>query len=154
MFRVACLLIVVLVNGAVGQTRQQVVNKPDGNEQELAALVRAECEGVLENHQAVLDRVWADEFLMHTVDGHRVPKAQAGPYLRAALPPSIAGLCEIRDLVIKVRGRKATTVGRMGLKAMAADGSEVPLQFRFSQNLVWRQHRWQATYLEFSPDQP
>jgi Domain of unknown function (DUF4440) len=149
---IACLFVILACPRALsGQTQ---TNKAGQAEQELTTLAHDECEAVLENHASVLDRILAAEFIMHTVDGHLVPKAQMGPYLRAALPPSIAGLCEIRDLTIKVSGHKATTEGRMRVRASAADGSEVPLQFHFNQKLVKRQRRWQATYIEFSLDQP
>ncbi len=154
MLRVACLLLILSGLSAPGQMPQDNPDKHSRDEQELATLVRAECEGMLENHEAVLDRILADEFIMHTVDGHLVPKTQFQRYLRAALPPSIAGLCEIRDLTIKVSGHKATTEGRMRIRASAADGTEVPLQFRFNQKLLRRQDRWQATYVEFRLDQP
>lgn len=152
--RVVCLLLILPGLSALGQTPQGVTDKHRRDEQELAELVRAECEAMLENRQSVLERILADEFIMHTVDGHLVPKAQFQQYLRAALPPSIVGLCEIRDLTLKVSGHKATTAGRMKIRASAADGTEVPLQFHFNQNLVKRQRRWQATYVEFSLDRP
>lgn len=152
--KIACLLIAPLCLVAPGQTPHAGPGKYDRDEQELAQLVQEECEGVLENHAAELDRILADEFQMHTVDGHTVPKAQFRQYLRAQLPPSIKGLCEIRDLDIKVSGHKATTEGRMRLQAQAIDGTAVPLQFKFRQSLVWRAHRWQATAIQFSLDQP
>src|SRR5918911_794254 len=143
----ACLSLIILSLGASGQTPQSGPGEYARDEQELTRLVHEECEGVLENHAAELDRILADEFQMHTVDGHTVPKAQFRQYLRAQLPPSIKGLCEIHDLNIKVSGHKATTEGRMRVRAQAIDGTAVPLQFKFRQRLVRRAHRWQATYI-------
>ena len=117
---------------------------------ELTALVHEECEGVLENHAATLERIWADEFQMHTVDGRVTPKAQARAYLRAALPQSIAGVCEIDDLSIKIDGKRATTEGRMMLRATNIEGQPEPKRFRFTQRLVKRDGRWQALRLDFS----
>lgn len=156
MNKLICLLFILACAPlAHGQTMAHKSTGQTEAEQELTQLVRDECEAVLENHAAVLDRILAAEFQMHTVDGHIVAKPQMGPYLRAALPPSIAGLCEVRALVIKVEGRKATTGGQMWLRASLADGTEQPLQFQFEQRLVRRAHRWQATRIEFRlPDQP
>ncbi len=156
MSKFACLIFILASAPLLrGQPPLPKLTKQTEAEQELTQLVRAECEAVLENHAPVLDRILAAEFQMHTVDGHIVPKPQMGPYLRAALPQNIAGLCEVRDLVIKVAGRKATTTGQMWLRASLADGTEQPLQFKFNQQLVKRQHRWQATYIEFTlPDRP
>src|SRR2546421_9788833 len=127
--RVACSLVLLCLT-VPGQTAQPNPGKHASDEQELTQLVHEECEGVLENHAAALNRILADEFQMHTVDGHIVPKAQFQPYLRAQLPPSIKGLCAIHDLNIKVSGHKATTAGRMQVKAEAIDGTAVPLQFK------------------------
>ena len=117
---------------------------------ELTALVHEECEGVLENHAATLDHIWADEFQMRTVDGVVTPKARARAFLRAALPQSIAGVCEIDDLTIKIDGKRATTEGRMMIRATSIDGTPEPKRFRFTQRLVKREGRWQALRLDFS----
>src|SRR5205085_10783913 len=105
---------------------------------------------VLENHTSVLERIWAEEFQMHTVDNKTTPRAQARAYLRTALPQSISGLCEISDLNISVSGRKATMTGRMRMRATGADGTATPRQFSFSQKLIKRAGRWQAVFLDFS----
>ena len=125
-------------------------DKQADDRQELTQLVHEECEGVLENHATALDRIWAAEFEMRTVDGTVTPKAQARAFLRAALPQSIAGVCEIDDLTIKINGRKATTEGRMMLRATTVDGTPQPRRFRFTQRLVKRDGRWQALRLDFS----
>jgi hypothetical protein len=125
-------------------------DKHADDRQELTQLIREECEGVLENHAAALDRIWAAEFEMRTVDGTITPKAQARAYLRAALPQNIAGVCEIDDLTIKLDGHKATTEGRMMIRATNVDGTPQPKRFRFTQRLVKRAGRWQALRLDFS----
>ncbi|HEX8069044.1 MAG TPA: nuclear transport factor 2 family protein [Pyrinomonadaceae bacterium] len=127
---------------------------PSQAEQELTRLVYEECEGVLENHEATLARIWAEEFIMHTTDGRTTPKRDARAYLITALPQKIIGLCEIKDLKIKVSGRKATTEGRMRLRGMDLTLAEAPVQYKFSQRLVRRDGRWQVTYLDFGLDQP
>ena len=113
-----------------------------------------ECEAVLENHAATLDRIWADEFTMHTADGKTTPKAGARAYLRTALPQSISGVCAIAYQEITVSGGKAQMSGRMKVSATALDGTFQPVQFRFCQGLVKRGGRWQVVFLEFSPDAP
>lgn len=112
-----------------------------------------ECEAVLENHTATLDRIWADEFTMHTADGKTTPKAGARAYLRTALPQSISGVCTIEDLKIKVDGgKKAEMSGRMSVSATDLDGTFKPVRYRFGQRLVRRRGSWQVVFLEFSPD--
>ncbi|MDQ1591648.1 MAG: hypothetical protein QOG71_2275 [Pyrinomonadaceae bacterium] len=123
-------------------------------ERELRELAFDECEAVLENHTATLDRIWADEFLMHTADGRTTPKAQARAYLRTALPQSISGVCAVEVLEIKISGGKARMSGRMRVDATAADGTSQPVQYRFGQRLVKRGGRWQVVFLEFSPVAP
>ena len=91
---------------------------------------------------------------MHTVDNKTTPRAQARAYLRTALPQSISGLCEISDLMIDVNGRKATMSGRMKVRATGADGTDMPVQFGFTQKLVKRNGRWQAVFLDFSYVKP
>jgi ketosteroid isomerase-like protein len=135
-----------------GQTPVAPVSKQNKAEQELKELTFDECEAVLENHTATLDRIWADEFLMHTADGKTTPKAGAGAYLRTALPQSISGVCAIEYLEIKVSGGKANMSGRMRVSATALDGTSMPVQYRFGQRLVKRAGRWQVVFLEFSPD--
>jgi hypothetical protein len=154
MLKFACLLLVALNLTLAAQTAREQPAQQSRDEQELTRLVQEECEGVLENHAAALDRIWADEFVMLTSDGVTTPKARARAYLLTALPEKIAGLCEIKDLKIKINGRKATTEGRMSLRAMDLQLDIVPLDFKFSQKLVWRDRRWQATYLVFSRDKP
>ena len=152
MFKLACLLLVLLCQTPAprAQTTTERPDSSNGDVQELTAIVHEECEGVLENHAAALERIWAKEFRMRVVDGTVLDRTQARPYLRAALPQSVAGLCEISDLAIRVTGRKATTTGRMMIKSSAADGTDTPIQFRFNQRLVRRDGRWQAVLLEFS----
>jgi len=128
--------------------------KADQGRQELTRLVNDECEAILENRTAVLERIWAAEFQMHTVDNKTTPRAQARVYLRTALPQSISGLCEISDLNINMHGRKATMTGRMKVNATAPDGTSAPVQFGFTQKLVKRSGRWQATFLDFSYVKP
>ncbi|HEX8457344.1 MAG TPA: nuclear transport factor 2 family protein [Pyrinomonadaceae bacterium] len=123
-------------------------------EQELKELTFDECEAVLENHTATLERIWADEFLMHTADNRTTPKAQARAYLRTALPQSISGLCTIDYGEIKVSRNKARMSGRMNISATAPDGTFQPVRYRFGQRLVKRDGRWQVVFLEFSPDAP
>ncbi|HEV2800614.1 MAG TPA: nuclear transport factor 2 family protein [Pyrinomonadaceae bacterium] len=122
--------------------------------QELKELTFDECEAVLENHTATLERIWAAEFLMHTADGRTTPKAQARAYLRTALPQSISGLCTIEYREIKVSRGKAEMSGRMNINATAPDGTFQPVRYRFNQRLVKRDDRWQVVFLEFSPDAP
>jgi hypothetical protein len=150
-----CLLLILLslcvlpARTATGQGA-----KDDSDRQELTRLVSDECEAVLENHAAVLARIWAAEFQMHTVDNKTTPRNEARAYLRTALPQSISGLCEISDLNINVHGRKATMTGRMKVNATATDGTSAPVQFGFNQKLVKRNGRWQATFLDFSYVKP
>ena len=153
MLKVACLVFILSVSSLLqGQTPVQPVTKQNKVEQELKELTFNECEAVLENHTATLERIWADDFLLHTVDGKTTPKAQARAYLRTALPQSISGVCEINDLSIKVSGNKARMTGRMRVNATGLDGTFKPVQYRFGQRLVKREGRWQVVFLEFSPD--
>lgn len=154
MTRICCFIIALLCSCTLLAQAANEPRKDNDDRQELTRLVNDECEGVLENHAAVLDRIWADEFQMLTVDGTTTPKAQARAFLRASLPQSIAGLCEVHDLEIGIHGRKATTTGRMLLRTTTAEGTPVPIQFRFQQRLVKRDGRWQALRLEFSYIQP
>lgn|GEM_PF-6576929 len=150
MTRICCCALALLCSLSLSIQAGNEPRKDDEDRQELTRLVHDECEGVLENHAAVLDRIWAAEFQMKTVDGTVTPKAQARAFLRAALPQSIAGLCEIDDLTIKINGKKATTEGRMMLRATNVDGTPEPKRFRFTQRLVKRAGRWQALRLDFS----
>ena len=151
MLRLACLLLMLLSQPAPRvQTAGERPGPGSRDEQELTSIVHEECEGVLENHAAALERIWAKEFRMRVVDGTVLDRTQARGYLRAALPQSVAGLCEINELAIRVTGRKATTTGRMLIKSSAVDGTDTPIQFRFKQQLVRRDGRWQAVLLEFS----
>ena len=155
MLKLSCLLLVLSslcvlsVRPTVGQSHRE-----DQDRQELTRLVSDECEAVLENHTPVLERIWATEFQMHTVDNKTTPRAEARAYLRTALPQSISGLCEISDLVINVNGRKATMTGRMKVNATGVDGTSAPVQFGFNQKLVKRSGHWQATFLDFSYVKP
>jgi len=153
--KVSCVLLILFslcvlpARLTVGQS-----HKEDQDRQELTRLINDECEAVLENHTSVLERIWAAEFQMHTVDNKTTPRAQARAYLRTALPQSISGLCEISDLMIDVNGRKATMSGRMKVRATGADGTDMPVQFGFTQKLVKRNGRWQAVFLDFSYVKP
>ena len=128
------------------------VTRQDKTVQELKELTFNECEAVLENHTATLDRIWADEFTMHTADDVTTPKAGARAYLRTALPQSISGVCTIEYQEIKVSGNKAKMSGRMRISATDSDGSFKPVQYRFGQRLVKRSGSWQVVFLEFSFD--
>ena len=155
MLKVSCLLLILFslcvlpARLTVGQSHRE-----DQDRQELTQLINDECEAVLENHTSVLARIWAAEFQMHTVDNKTTPRTEARAYLRTALPQSISGLCEISDLVLDVTGRKATMTGRMKVRATGVDGTDMPVQFDFSQKLVKRSGRWQATFLDFSYVKP
>ena len=155
MLKVACLLL-ILSGASLSQVQTPVppATKRDKAEQELKELTFNECEAVLENHTATLDRIWAEEFTMHTADGKTTPKAGARAYLRTALPQSISGVCTIEAIEIKVSGGKAQMSGRMKVSATALDGTFKPVQYRFGQRLVKRAGRWQVVFLEFSPDTP
>jgi len=155
MLKAAC-LILILAGASPSQKQMpaQPVTRRDKVEQELKELTFNECEAVLENHTATLDRIWADEFTMHTADGKTTPKAGARAYLRTALPQSISGVCAIDYTEIKVSGGKAEMSGRMRISATALDETFRPVRYRFSQRLVRRGGRWQVVFLEFSPDAP
>lgn len=137
---------------AQAQTRVRPVAKQNKVEQELKELTFNECEAVLENHTATLDRIWADDFIMHTADGVTTPKAGARAYLRTALPQSISGVCVIEYQKIKVSGDKAEMSGRMRVSATALDGTFQPVQYRFGQRLIKRSGSWQVVFLEFGFD--
>ncbi len=153
MLKAACLML-ILSGASLSQiqTPVQPVTKQNKTEQELKELTFNECEAVLENHTATLDRIWADEFTMHTADGKTTPKAGARAYLRTALPQSISGVCAIEYIEFKISGGKAQMSGRMRVSATALDGTFQPVQYRFGQRLVKRAGRWQVVFLEFSPD--
>jgi hypothetical protein len=153
MFKAACLSLILSV-ASLAQTPVPAGAGRNKAEQELKELTFNECEAVLENHTATLDRIWADEFLMHTADGKTTPKAGARAYLRTALPQSISGVCAIEYTELKASGGKAQMSGRMRISATAMDGTFKPVQYRFSQRLVKRAGRWQVVFLEFSPDAP
>ena len=153
MLKAACLILILSVSSlSQVQTPVQPITKQNKAEQELKELTFNECEAVLENHKATLDRIWADDFLMHTADGKTTPKAGARAYLRTALPQSISGVCAIEYQEIKVSGGKANMSGRMRVSATALDGTFKPVQYRFGQRLVKRRGSWQVVFLEFSPD--
>ncbi|HJR09250.1 MAG TPA: nuclear transport factor 2 family protein [Pyrinomonadaceae bacterium] len=153
MFKVACLIFILyVVVPAQSQTHAPRAAKPDKKVQELKELTFNECEAVLENHTAALDRIWADDFLMHSADDKTTPKAGARAYLRTALPQSISGLCEIEYTEIKVSGGKAKMSGRMRVSATALDGTFKPVKYRFGQRLVKRRGSWQVVFLEFGFD--
>lgn len=137
---------------AGAQTIVPPVARQNKTEQELKELTFNECEAVLENHTATLDRIWADDFTMHTADGKTTLKAGARAYLRTALPQSISGICAIEYEQIKVSGNKAQMSGRMRISATALDGTFQPVQYRFGQRLVKRDGNWQVVFLEFSFD--
>lgn len=155
MLKAACLLLILY---GAAPSRAQVpaaarpLTKHDQTVQELKELTFNECEAVLENHTATLDRIWADEFTMHTADNVTTPKAGARAYLRTALPQSISGVCTIEYQEIKVSGNKAKMSGRMRIGATDLDGSFKPVQYRFGQRLVKRNGSWQVVFLEFSFD--
>ena len=157
MLKAACLLL-ILSGASLSQAQTpaaaQPVTKHDKTVQELKELTFNECEAVLENHTATLDRIWADEFTMHTADDVTTPKAGARAYLRTALPQSISGVCTIEYQEIKVSGNKARMSGRMRISATDLDGSFKPVQYRFGQRLVKRNGSWQVVFLEFSFDKP
>ena len=157
MLKAACLLL-ILSGASLSQAQTpaaaQPVTKHDKTVQELKELTFNECEAVLENHTATLDRIWADEFTMHTADDVTTPKAGARAYLRTALPQSISGVCTIEYQEIKVSGNKAKMSGRMRISATDLDGSFKPVQYRFGQRLVKRDGSWQVVFLEFSFDKP
>jgi ketosteroid isomerase-like protein len=153
MIKIACLLLILSGPSVLrGQTPAGPTGKQSKAEQELKELTFNECEAVLENHTATLDRIWADDFLMRTADGKKTPKAGARAYLRTALPQSISGVCAIEYLEIKVSGGRASMSGRMRVNATALDGTSKPVQYRFGQRVVKRDGRWQVVFLEFSPD--
>ena len=153
MFKAACLIFILYgASLAQIQTPAPPAAKPDKEVQELKELTFNECEAVLENHTAALDRIWADDFLMHTADDKTTPKAGARAYLRTALPQSISGLCTIEYTEIKVSGGKAKMSGRMRVGATALDGTFKPVQYRFGQRLVKRRGSWQVVFLEFGFD--
>ncbi|HLL72158.1 MAG TPA: nuclear transport factor 2 family protein [Pyrinomonadaceae bacterium] len=155
MLKAACLLLILYgASHTPAQTPSaaQPVTKHDQAVRELKELTFNECEAVLENHTATLDRIWADEFTMHTADDVTTPKAGARAYLRTALPQSISGVCTIEYQEIKVSGNKAKMSGRMRISATDSDGSFKPVQYRFGQRLVKREGSWQVVFLEFSFD--
>ena len=155
MLKAACLILMLSAAAAPTQTQTPAPSSAQSKTvQELQELTFNECEAVLENHTATLDRIWADEFLMHTADGKTTPKAGARAYLRTALPQSISGVCAIEYAEIKVSGGKAKMSGRMRIGASAPDGTFQPVQYRFGQRLVRRGGRWQVVFLEFSFDRP
>ena len=155
MLRAACLSILLSVASvSLAQSPAPPESGRQRAERELKELTFDECEGVLENHTATLERIWADDFLMHTADGRTTPKAGARAYLRTALPQSISGVCEIEYREIKVSRGKAGMSGRMSISATMPDDTFAPVRYRFSQRLVRRSGRWQVVYLEFSPDTP
>ena len=157
MLKTACLLLIFSAP-SLSQVRAPAapppppVAKQNRAEQELKELTFNECEAVLENHTATLDRIWAADFLLRTADGRTTPKAQARAYLRTALPQSISGVCAIEYREIKVSGGKANMSGRMRISATALDGTARPVQYRFVQRLVKRGGDWQVVFLEFSAD--
>jgi hypothetical protein len=153
MFKAAC-LIFILYGASLAQTQTPAerVAKSNRDVQELKELTFNECEAVLENHTAALDRIWADDFLMHTADDKTTPKAGARAYLRTALPQSISGVCAIEYTEIKVSGGKARMSGRMRISATALDGTFKPVRYRFGQRLVKRRGSWQVVFLEFGFD--
>ncbi len=151
----ACLIILIYVAAAVplpAQSPATPMTKRQKAEQELKELTFNECEAVLENHEATLERIWADEFVMYTTDGRTTPKAEARAYLRTALPQSISGVCAIEYGEIKISGDKARMSGRMNISATAPDGTFQPVRYRFGQRLVKRGGLWRVVFLEFSPD--
>ncbi len=160
MLRIACLLILIPVASQAARGQASVPPPTTTNSarhkavQELKELTFNECEAVLENHTATLERIWAEEFRMHTADGRTNGKREARAYLRTALPQSISGVCAIEYRELRVDGGKAAMSGRMSISATAPDGTFQPVRFRFGQRLVKRDGRWQVVFLEFSPDAP
>lgn len=156
MLKAACLLLILSVASPAQKpaAKSPTPTKESKAEQELKELTFNECEAVLENHTATLDRIWADEFTMHTADGKTTPKQEARAYLRTALPQSISGVCVIEYRELKISGDRARMSGRMRISGTALDGASQPVQYLFGQRLVKRDGRWQVVFLEFSFDRP
>ena len=129
-------------------------SKSNKVEQEFTQLLWNECEAILSNNTFVLDQLWADKFIVISTEGRTVPRGQAQEYLRSVLPSRIEGLCQVKDVAVDKRGRKATVTGVVAINVIRLAQSSMSLHLRFTHSFVRRQGRWQAVSLQFFPPEP